>query len=119
MLILSYSNTHTHTHKYILFHWISIEDLVIDKSTDTLRGVKTAEDEIIPCKTAVLTTGTFLRGICHIGLKKYPAGRHLRDSDDTEPPSIGLSNTLKEYEFPLGRLTTGTPPRISAKSINY
>lgn len=57
--------------------------------------------------------------MCHIGNKKYPAGRHIRDSSDTEPPSIGLSATLKRYEFPLGRLTTGTPPRLLSQSINY
>jgi tRNA uridine 5-carboxymethylaminomethyl modification enzyme len=63
--------------------------------------------------TVILTTGTFLSGMIHIGDQRIPAGRV------GEEPSNGLSNTLKKYDFSLGRLKTGTPPRISSKSINY
>lgn len=70
-------------------------------------------------KKVVITTGTFLRAYCHIGHKKYPAGRHIRDSSEVEPPSIGLSQTLEKYKFQLARYTTGTPARIDRRSINY
>ena len=84
---------------------VSIEDLIIDESKDTVVGVKTSNDEIIRTSKVVITTGTFLRGVCHIGFKKYPAGRHIRDSSDTEPPSIALALTLQRYNFPLGTLS--------------
>lgn len=55
----------------------------------------------------------------HIGRIKYPAGRHLRDSDKTEPPSIGLADTFRRLKFPVNRATTGTPPRLKKNTINY
>ncbi len=60
----------------------------------------------IRCRAVVLTTGTFLRGLIHIGEKKIPAGRV------GEQPSIGLSKTLYGLGLPMGRLKTGTPPRL-------
>ena len=65
------------------------------------------------CNKLILTTGTFLNGLIHIGDEKTPAGRH------NEKPSTGLSEQLKKYEFKLGRLKTGTPPRLDARTINY
>lgn len=67
----------------------------------------------IYCKKIILTTGTFLSGLIHIGQKKIPAGRV------DEEPSYGLSNTLKKIGFKLGRLKTGTPPRIDGRTIDY
>lgn len=67
----------------------------------------------IECQKAVLTTGTFLSGLIHIGTKKIPSGRI------GEKPSYGLSNTLKSFGFSLGRLKTGTPPRIDGRTIDY
>ena len=61
----------------------------------------------------VLTTGTFLRGMIRIGTESFPAGRR------GDEPSIGLANTLDKLELNLSRLKTGTPPRISMKSINF
>lgn len=97
----------------------SIDDLIINEKDDSVVGVKTSNDEIIKTSKVVITTGTFLRGVCHIGFKKYPAGRHIRDSEKVEAPSIGLAETLQRYNFPIGRLTTGTPPRLLSQSINY
>lgn len=67
----------------------------------------------IECQKVVLTTGTFLSGLIHIGTKKIPSGRI------GEKPSYGLSNTLKSFGFSLGRLKTGTPPRIDGRAIDY
>ena len=95
----------------------SVEDLVIDGST--IRGVKTASEQEISATQVVITTGTFLRAICHIGHKRYAAGRHIRDSSELEPPSIGLAKTLESFKLSMGRYTTGTPARIDRSSINY
>ena len=65
------------------------------------------------CGTVVLTTGTFLRGLIHIGETKIPAGRV------GEAPSLGLSATLERHDFPLGRLKTGTPPRLDGRTIDW
>ncbi|MCC8372011.1 MAG: tRNA uridine-5-carboxymethylaminomethyl(34) synthesis enzyme MnmG [Rickettsia endosymbiont of Pseudomimeciton antennatum] len=67
----------------------------------------------IACQKVVLTTGTFLSGLIHIGTKKIPSGRI------GEKPSYGLSNALKSFGFSLGRLKTGTPPRIDGRTIDY
>ncbi len=61
----------------------------------------------------ILTTGTFLNGLIHIGNKKIPAGRF------NEKPSTGLSEQLKKYNFTIGRLKTGTPPRLDSSTIKY
>src|SRR5512143_4128209 len=63
--------------------------------------------------SVVLTTGTFLNGLIHIGETSFPAGRA------GEFPAIGLSEALAELGFPIGRLKTGTPPRIDAKTIDF
>ncbi|HUT52057.1 MAG TPA: tRNA uridine-5-carboxymethylaminomethyl(34) synthesis enzyme MnmG [bacterium] len=80
---------------------------------DKLCGVITQLGEKIPAKTVVLTTGTFLRGLIHVGLTHYPAGRA------GEPPAEKLSNSLKELGFNIGRLKTGTTPRLDAKTIDF
>jgi len=65
------------------------------------------------CKQLILTTGTFLNGLIHIGQKQIPAGRF------DEKPSTGLSEQLSKYNITLGRLKTGTPPRLDGSTINY
>ena len=67
----------------------------------------------IACKAVILTTGTFLSGLIHIGDKQIKAGRF------EEEPSYGLSAALKRMDFQLGRLKTGTPPRIDARTMDY
>ena len=91
--------------------YASVEDLLIEN--DKICGVALASGDKIKADSIVLTTGTFLSGLIHIGSIKIPAGRV------GEAPSTGLSATLKKYNFNLGRLKTGTPPRIDAKSIDY
>ena len=76
-------------------------------------GFNTESGKKINCKKMILTTGTFLNGLIHIGKEKTPAGRH------NEKPSTGLSEQLEKFNMKLGRLKTGTPPRLDGSTINY
>ncbi len=76
-------------------------------------GIKTRIGETIFCRKLILTTGTFIRGLIHIGMDNYGGGR-LGD-----PPSIGLSDSLVQMGIDLGRLKTGTVPRLLKQSIDY
>jgi tRNA uridine 5-carboxymethylaminomethyl modification enzyme len=87
------------------------EKLLIEQGCIT--GVQTQLGLSYHAKTVVLTTGTFLAGLVHVGLTNYPAGRA------GDPPSIGLAKNLRELGLPIGRLKTGTPPRIDGRSINF
>ena len=82
-----------------------------------------AGGEALRAGRVVLTTGTFLRGIVHVGRTQRAAGRFVRDgdkrSDDVEPPTTALARTLDRLQLPLGRLKTGTPPRLEASTIDY
>ncbi len=88
------------------------EDLEIGPD-GRLAAVLCGDGARIRCGAAVLTTGTFLRGIIHIGERHYPAGRV------GEAPSVGLAQTLARLELPLGRLKTGTPPRLDRRTIDW
>lgn len=90
----------------------SVEDLLTDAS-GAICGVATAAGEQIAAGAVVLTTGTFLRGLIHMGEEQTPAGRI------GEPPSLGLSAALARLGFPLGRLKTGTPPRLDGRTIDW
>ena len=76
-------------------------------------GFYTESGKKINCKKMILTTGTFLNGLIHIGDKRIPAGRY------DEKPSTGLSEQLEKFKMKLGRLKTGTPPRLDGSTINY
>jgi tRNA uridine 5-carboxymethylaminomethyl modification enzyme len=80
---------------------------------NTISGFETKSGKKIDCGKVILTTGTFLNGLIHIGDEKTPAGRF------DEKPSTGLSEQLAKYDFKVGRLKTGTPPRLDARTINY
>ena len=84
---------------------------IFDKNT--ISGFVTKSGKKILCSKLILTTGTFLNGLIHIGDKKTPAGRY------DEEPSTDLTEQLKKYHFKIGRLKTGTPPRLDARTINY
>src|SRR5947207_2235200 len=88
------------------------EDLLLDDE-GRVRGVALGDGRHIATGRVVLTTGTFLGGLIHIGDEKIPAGRV------GEAPSNGLSQTLRRCGFALGRLKTGTPPRLDGNTIDY
>jgi len=80
---------------------------------NAVNGFVTMSGKKITCKKLILTTGTFLNGLIHIGEEKTAAGRY------NEKPSTGLSEQLQKYNFKIGRLKTGTPPRLDSRTINY
>jgi tRNA uridine 5-carboxymethylaminomethyl modification enzyme len=87
-----------------------VEDLAIDEK-GRCAGVLTGDGVILTAGAVVLTTGTFLRGVIHIGERQIPAGRA------GEAPAVGLARTLARRGFGLGRLKTGTPPRLDGRTI--
>ncbi|KNC84113.1 hypothetical protein SARC_03657 [Sphaeroforma arctica JP610] len=94
---------------------VGVDDLVVDRSSDQLRvtGVTLADGSRVSSKAVILSTGTFLRGMINIGEKSYEAGR-LGDA-----PAIGLATCLYDLRFNMGRLRTGTPPRLDGKTIDF
>jgi len=78
-----------------------------------ISGFETKEGKKVLCSKIILTTGTFLNGLIHIGDERTPAGRY------DEKPSTGLSAQLEKYNFKIGRLKTGTPPRLDSRTIKY
>src|SRR5829696_5157071 len=87
------------------------DDLIL--AGERVGGIALADGRVLRAGAAVLTTGTFLRGLIHIGDQQIPAGRV------GEAPAVGLSRTLERYGFPLGRLKTGTPPRLDGRTIHW
>jgi tRNA uridine 5-carboxymethylaminomethyl modification enzyme len=90
----------------------AVEDLILDEA-GRVTGIVTAEGGQIAAPRVVLTTGTFLSGMIHIGQERVPAGRV------GEAPSLGLSATLRRCGFALGRLKTGTPARLDGRTIDF
>jgi tRNA uridine 5-carboxymethylaminomethyl modification enzyme len=89
----------------------TVEEILIDGNQ--VIGVKTDSDETILTRALILAPGTFMNGLIHIGLTHFSAGRM------GDPPSIGLSESLKRLEFRMGRLKTGTTPRLDRNTINF
>ena len=89
----------------------SVIEFIFNKNT--ISGFTTKSGSNVYSKKIILTTGTFLNGLIHIGDNKIPAGRF------NELPTIGLSEQLKNFDFKIGRLKTGTPPRLDARTINF
>lgn len=92
-----------------------MQDMVVQLFTEggEVAGVETAAGIRIPCKAVVISSGTFLNGVMHTGLKSRIGGRF------NEPPAIGLTASLEKLGFVSGRLKTGTPPRVDRRSIDF
>lgn len=88
-----------------------IEKIIVENQE--VKGVSTSLGIFYGAKAVIVTTGTFLKGLIHIGLDNYPSGRA------GEFPSIGLSDSLRELGLKMGRLKTGTPPRLDAHTIDF
>ncbi len=101
--LVNYCNLSIFSDPVIKFNFLN--NVIIGLSTQSGKEVKSSK--------IILTTGTFLNGLIHIGEKKIPAGRY------NEKPSTGLSEQLEKYNFKIGRLKTGTPPRLDARTINF
>ena len=89
----------------------AVDDIVLEG--ERVAGVKTQMGLVFPAPVVVLTTGTFLAGVIHVGLDHHQAGRA------GEPAAITLAARLRELKLPVGRLKTGTPPRLDARSIDF
>ncbi len=87
------------------------QDLLVQNNR--VQGVVLGDGRTLTAGAVVLTTGTFLNGLIHLGEERTPAGRY------GEPPALGLSETLARYGLPLGRLKTGTPARLDGRTIDY
>eukprot|EP00936_MAST-01D_sp_MAST-1D-sp1_P002468 g2468.t1 len=102
-----------------------------DVGRDQVAGLVLSDGNKVLAPSVVLTTGTFLRGMVHEGPKRIPAGRARRETEiagackgqdseeDFEAPSLGLASTLERLGFPLGRLATGTPPRLLYSTVDF
>jgi tRNA uridine 5-carboxymethylaminomethyl modification enzyme len=89
----------------------AVDDLMLEG--DRVVGVVTQVGIRFRGRAVVLTTGTFLAGLIHVGLQNYPAGRA------GDPPAVSLAARLRELKLPVGRLKTGTPPRLDGRTIDY
>ena len=89
----------------------TVKEIVIEKGR--VKGVVTNLDVKFKCRSVILTSGTFLNGLMHVGKTKIEGGRAA------EPPVTGLSKQLRDAGFRVGRLKTGTPPRADGRSIDF
>lgn len=89
----------------------AVDDLLLEG--DRVAGVKTQLGLVFHARAVVLTAGTFLAGLVHVGQSNYEAGRA------GDPPAVSLAHRLRELKLPVGRLKTGTPPRIDGRSLDY
>jgi tRNA uridine 5-carboxymethylaminomethyl modification enzyme len=97
--------------KNLTTHEATVEEILVDGNQ--IIGVRTDSNETIQAKTVILAPGTFMRGLIHIGLDHFPSGRM------GDPASIGLSGSLKTLGFRMGRLKTGTTPRLDRNTIDF
>ena len=93
--------------------WLFTPATGIVAGSEGVRGLELEDGRVVRCRTLVITTGTFLNGLVHIGPEQRPAGRA------GEPPSRDLAESLKGFGFRWGRLKTGTPPRLDRRSLDF
>lgn len=110
--IIKWRETLDHTPNLYIWQDI-VTSLIIDESSRTIRGVKTGFGTEFYAPAVILTAGTFLCGLMHVGKTKISGGRI------SEPSSYGITEQLKSYGFRTDRMKTGTPARINGKSINF
>ena len=95
------------------FRQDNVVDIITDEEGKNVQGVVTQTGQTFQSKSVILTSGTFLNGVIHIGESQYGGGR------SGERASVGISSALEKLGFKVGRLKTGTPPRIDGRSIDY
>lgn len=100
-----------HDHPDITVIEAEVTDFLMDKGS--IRGVRLSDGTDVPSRSVVLTSGTFLRGVIHIGDIQRPGGRM------GDRPSVRLADRIQEMTLPLGRLKTGTPPRLNGRTIDW
>src|SRR5688572_13959853 len=93
--------------------WVFGQVAGLDVSDRRIRGIVLEGGERHACDALIVTTGTFLNGLIHVGPEQRPAGRH------GEPPSRDLADSIRSFGFEMGRLKTGTPPRLDRRSIDF
>jgi tRNA uridine 5-carboxymethylaminomethyl modification enzyme len=101
----------------ITLHEAMVEELLVD--ADRIFGVRLSDGTDLFADAVVITTGTFLRGLCHRGETRWEAGRGIPEKGSVEAAAYGLSASLSHLGFPLGRLKTGTTPRVAKESIDF
>src|SRR6056297_1495467 len=97
----------------LFFRQDNVVDILTDSSGKQIKGVVTQTGQTFETKSVILTSGTFLNGLIHIGESQYGGGR------SGERASVGISSALEKLGFEVDRLKTGTPPRIDGRSIDY
>lgn len=113
MMYSTHMREHLEKKPNLFFRQDNVIDLLTDDDGKRAIGVKTQTGQIILSKTVVLTSGTFLNGLIHIGESQYGGGR------SGERASVGISAALEKLGLEIGRLKTGTPPRIDGRSVDY
>ena len=106
----------------LMFYEDGVDDLEVaaNDKIKKVTGVATSSGQTVKTNNVVVTTGTFLSGVVHIGPENFPAGRFRRSNEDgVEAPTTALAKTFNNLGFSLGRLNTGTPPRIKQSSIDF
>ncbi|MGB9702334.1 MAG: tRNA uridine-5-carboxymethylaminomethyl(34) synthesis enzyme MnmG [Candidatus Kapaibacteriota bacterium] len=104
-------NNYLNNQPYLTIIEDNVNEILVEE--DKVSGVKLSTGDILNCNAVILTAGTFLNGIMWVGLESTSGGRY------GEPANNRISNLLKDYGFEIGRLKTGTPPRIHSDSIDY
>lgn len=113
MLYATHMREHLEKKEHLYFRQDNVVDILTDSDGKTVIGVRTQTNQDIYAKSVILTSGTFLNGLIHIGETQYGGGR------SGERASVGISAALEKLGFEVGRLKTGTPPRVDGRTINY